>query len=64
QALAAFNADDPSSVGPLLERCGRTLAARHVAALREAAENFDCRAGEQLVRSIACELKLNLSMEA
>jgi PAS domain S-box-containing protein len=64
QALAAFSADDPSSVGPLLEHCGHTLTASHAAALREAAENFDCRAGERLVRSIAAELKLDLTMEA
>jgi signal transduction histidine kinase/DNA-binding response OmpR family regulator/HPt (histidine-containing phosphotransfer) domain-containing protein len=60
RALAAFNTDDPGELRPVLIELGQVLPPTRLAALNNAAENFDFRGGEDAVRILAAELDISL----
>jgi signal transduction histidine kinase/DNA-binding response OmpR family regulator/HPt (histidine-containing phosphotransfer) domain-containing protein len=60
--LAVFDTDDPGAIVPILSKLDQILPQDRLAAIHDAVDNFDFRAGEGAVRALAAEY--NISMES
>jgi len=60
EALSAFERFDPPAAGPALDVLAAHLSTEQLAPLRQAAEEFDAKAGMAAVHALAATLSIRL----